>query len=240
MNITDLLKKTYLYRLYHKRNVERAQIELAIRNKFFLEEGTELLQIFAKSLNNNNILFWLEFGSLLGYYREHDFIKHDCDIDFGIYLHDANKTREILENVGFKLIHQFKASDGGLEECYKYKHTSIDIFYFREDKDTLYCNSFVPRYPLIIHNIIKSKDYLVKRIDIPKQPFIKDTYKGAIINVPKDCTKHLKMHYGESFMTPNPNFNYKKEATNIKYYTYTELKGKFTSYGEKINKNCHE
>ena len=235
MNLTDLIKKTYLYRVYHKRNVEKAQIELAIRNKYFLEEGTELLQNFARNLNNNNILFWLEFGSLLGYYREHDFIKHDCDIDFGIYLQDADKTRKVLENAGFKLIHQFIASDGGLEECYKYKHTSIDIFYFREDKDRLYCNSFMPRYPLLIQKLIRSHRYLVKRIDIPKQEFIKDEYKGAIINVPTDCVKHLKMHYGETFMTPNPNFNYRKEASNITYYDYSEIKGKFFSFGDKLS-----
>jgi lipopolysaccharide cholinephosphotransferase len=35
-------------------------------------------------LNENNISYFLLFGTLLGAYRENDFIKHDRDIDIGI------------------------------------------------------------------------------------------------------------------------------------------------------------
>ena len=130
MNIVGLLKNTPLYKWYHKRNEKNAKEELAIRNKYFIEEGCEVLNVFANALNNENILFWLEFGSLLGFYRDHDFIKHDCDIDFGAFLKDASVIRNKIISSGFKLIHQYKSSDGGLEECYKYKNTSIDVFYF--------------------------------------------------------------------------------------------------------------
>lgn len=234
MDIVSILKSTALYKWYHQKNVSREREIQAIRNRYFLQEGEELLQAFSKALNEKNIIFWLEFGSLLGYYREHDFIKHDCDIDFGAFLKDAPAVKDALESIGFKLIHQFSSSDGGLEQTYKYKHTSIDVFYFREDGNVLYCNTFVSRYPIFINKFIRSHKCLVKRIDIPNQTMIRTQYKDAYVYVPIDCEKHLKMHYGESFMTPNPNFDYKKEATNIYYYSYKDCCGRLEVFGNKL------
>ena len=90
MKVIELLKKTFLYKWYHKNNLKHEQELHAIRNKYFLAEGEELLRAFAEAMNGGNIQFWLEFGSLLGYYRENDFIKHDCDIDFGAFLKDRH------------------------------------------------------------------------------------------------------------------------------------------------------
>ena len=230
----SLLRKTTIYRRYHQRNVRKEKETLMIRNHYFLQEGEEVLHAFSDALNKNNIIFWLEFGSLLGYYREHDFIKHDCDIDFGVFLKDRDCVNSALERGGFKLIHQFKSSDGGMEETYKYKHISVDVFYFREDGPFLYCNTFISRYPVFLNRVTKRRTCFVKRIDIPNQRMVPAQYKGANVFVPADCESHLKMHYGADFMIPNPNFDYKKEATNIYYYTYKERKGRLRVYEEKL------
>lgn len=233
MSVLALLKRTILYKYYHEYNIRREKKHEAIRNKFFMKEGEELLVKFSSAMNRAEIPFWLEFGSLLGFFREKDFIKHDYDIDFGAFLNDRKRVRKALEDVGFKLILLFEASDGGFEECYKYKNTSVDVFYFREDVDTYYCNTFIGRYPRIVDKFLRPKRCLVKRIDIPKQAFVKTTFKGADVYVPQDCVKHLEMHYGKTFMTPNPNFSFQKEATNIIYYTYEECKGVMYEYEEK-------
>lgn len=231
----ELIKKTSIYKLYHHNKLQKIKEINRIRNKNFLKEGEELLNVFSEAMNNSNILFWLEFGSLLGYYRNNDFIQHDCDLDFGVFLKDRKQVQEVLSCVGFKLIHQYLAEDGGVEECYKYKNTTIDVFYFREDEDFYYCNTFVLRsYSRKINKIICNKACLVKRINIPKQPFVKARFKKSDIYVPQDCCLHLEMHYGKSFMTPNPNFDYKKEATNIIYYTYEQCKGRLIEYGKKF------
>lgn len=234
MDIVKLLKKIPLYKWYHAKNLKRINERVAIRNRYFLEEAEEVLRVFAAAMDASDILFWLEFGSLLGFYREHDFIKHDYDIDFGVFLKDAEKVRNTLEEAGFKLIHLYQSSDGGMEECYKYKHTFIDIFYFRKDKDCLYCNSFMlSDYNVLIRKIIRNKKCFVKRINIPNQSFIKTQFKGVDIYAPRDCKKHLEMHYGKDFMIPNSNFDYRKEATNITYYKYNECKGRMVVYGRK-------
>ena len=203
-----------------------------LRKYYFNLEAEELLKNFAEALNKQNIIFWLEFGTLLGFYREHDFIKHD-DLDFGAYLKDAPIIKKVLKSQGFKRIRRYKSSDGGLEECYRYKHTTLDVFYFREDEKHLYCNSFTRAKRSFIGSLLNRRTCYVKRVSIPNNGFIQTNYKGCKVNVPSDCVAHLKMHYGKSFMTPNPNFDYKKEASNIRYFTLKENKGYLKIYGKK-------
>ena len=131
MGVTELIKKSFIYKLYYKRITKKAIERREVRKEYFRKEGATLLERFSFALNQEGIPFWLEFGTLLGYYREHDFIRHDCDLDFGAYLDDAERVRKALEKVGFKRIMKFRASDGGLEECYKHNHTTLDVFYFR-------------------------------------------------------------------------------------------------------------
>ena len=38
------------------------------------------------------------------------------------------------------------------------------------------------------------------------------------------------MHYGVNFMFPNKHFDYKKEATNIKYFSIEEMIGYRRNY----------
>ena len=50
-------------------------------------------------LDKNNISFWLQSGTLLGAYRDNNFIKWDnADIDLGLLSEDYWKVRQILEN----------------------------------------------------------------------------------------------------------------------------------------------
>lgn len=225
MDIVSVLESTALYKWYHQRNVNREKETVAIRNRYFLQEGEELLQAFSKALNENNIVFWLEFGSLLGYYRENDFIKHDCDLDFGAYLEDAKKIRAALLAHGFEIIYEYMASDGGLEECYKYKHVTVDIFYFRKDEKVFYCNSFTVMSKFSFWGLITRYKCKVKRVEIPNNGFVKTTYKNVEVYIPEDVEKHLIMHYGQYYMIPNPKFDYKKESTNVKWYDYEDVQG---------------
>ena len=100
------------YNLYYKLRFGR---RLNKKQQFFINENGELFHKFTQILNDNGVVFWLEFGTLLGFYREHDFIKHDFDLDIGVYMADAEKIRKILTDNGFKLVRDFNAKDGGKE-----------------------------------------------------------------------------------------------------------------------------
>lgn len=225
--LKPMLQKTPLWKIWESHRERKNKRMFDLQKKYFQIEGEELLNRFAKALNDNGILFWLDFGTLLGYYREHDFIKHDFDLDCGVFLRDSQKVREALTSNGFELIREFHSvKDGGKEECYLYKHTSIDVFYYREDEErnTIYCNSFCWLEFKGLHHKSPAE---VKRVDLPKMDFKQVEYKNCLVNIPIKPEIYLQKHYGNNFMIPNPNFDYKKEATNITYYKYEDMPGEY-------------
>ncbi|MBC8514383.1 LicD family protein [bacterium] len=55
-------------------------------------------------LNSAQIPFWLTSGTLLGWFREGDFISNDPDIDLGIHLSDySHLLPSLFQNAGFRL-----------------------------------------------------------------------------------------------------------------------------------------
>ena len=89
---------------------EKANIELDSKRSNLLKENFEqiLTIVYSSELKNYNI--WLDFGTLLGYYRENDFISHDLDMDFGIQvssLEEFEVIEEHLINNGFNRTKEF-------------------------------------------------------------------------------------------------------------------------------------
>lgn len=235
MELKTLLKKTFIYKLYRQRNINKEKEILAIRNKYFRQEGAEVMQKLASSLNDNNILFWLDYGTLLGYYRNKDFIKHDNDIDIGIKIEDSKYINKILTSTGFKLVHRFTTSTGGLEECYKYKNTCVDVFYYDTDtaKNSRFCYEY---YVLPTIFKFKRKRYkcTVKRYDFPISDFVKVDFKNVKVYIPTFVEKYLELLYGKNFMIPDPNHDPKSTETNTTYYEYRDIQAELTIYDEKI------
>ena len=194
------------------------------KKKYFLRESNELLQKFTQTLNKHDILFWLEFGTLLGYYREHDFIKHDYDIDVGAFLSDSEKIRKVLTENGFKLVREFRAEDGGLEECYRYLHTTIDVFYFRTDHNNMYCYSFKqPVFPIKKKHLNKKLKMTILKTTLQNNGFEKAVFRNCDVYVPKKAEEQLVALYGKSFMVPDPSFDPKNDHYDCRtYYTYEE------------------
>lgn len=198
---------------------------LSRRNKRFKKYGINLLREVKCTLDEHGIFFWLEFGTLLGAYRDKDFIGHDLDLDIGVYFSDAGKVEKALKDSGFTLIQQFIVGDGtlGLEQTYMYKGVTIDIFYFhQEGEHSIYCNGF-----RVAKNHLQV--FQVKKTTFPFAGFSDLEFKDLIFKVPMPIEEHLKAHYGDNFMVPDPNFN-SNEAPNVYYYPLSERQAKLIEY----------
>lgn len=225
----NVLYKTLIWRFlgFLKRKVRGRRIEKlnAKLSAHFEVESQELLHRITTVFNQNGIVLWLEYGSLLGYYREHDYLPNDDDFDFGAFLEDAKIIRELLLSNGFEIVRYYKdINTGGIEECYRYgnMHTTFDIFYFSKNDDHLVTTGFKPILNMNKKcNLKKEVPFCVREIVFPYTDFEKIQFKGEFLYIPVDAKEHLASHYGPDFMTPQKHFN-NNAAPNVTHYSYEE------------------
>ena len=181
-----------------------------------------VLSIF-ETLNINFILF---YGSLLGYYRDSNFIEGDDDVDVLVSEEDFN---EIFSNL--KLI--------------RMKNPLITFRYIGyKDKPGFYEKNFVQvyykdigpfdicAYTLEKNHILTAFDnlrYHIKDIFPLKQVYFKD-YK---INIPFNTEEILRLTYGENWRTPQKkgiDYDPHRIVDHIRDFSKTRNSQKLLSY----------
>lgn len=189
----------YLYKIRRKKSI-----------KAFRRYGDEVIRIIYQDLNPNTFPIWLEFGTLLGAYRNNDFISYDIDIDLGTYLEVEKKIDSYLKERGFILVREFKVDSGkiGLERTYLYKGVFVDVFYFIKESNNMYTYGFEK-------DVEKGAGYLAYKYEFNNSGLKKASFKDIIVLVPSDTQEHLEAQYGKDFMIPDPNYS-DKDAPNRK------------------------
>lgn len=224
--IKRLLKKTFLYKVYRnsmsKKHIERARVV----NEAFKKEAVNVLKLYSDAMISNNIKFWIDYGTLLGYYREKDFIKHDFDLDTSAWFEDHDRIKEVLEKNGFERVRYYYLKNrDGIEECYKHRDymTTIDVFYYFNEDDKSYCFSFQPMVSMTKkYHLNKIQQSKARKWVFDKITLMPAEFKGVKVYVPQNTGKYLESTYGENFMTPIPNLPLKGRPNMIEY-SYEEM-----------------
>lgn len=169
--------------------------------------GEESLLKAKEALESINLLFWIDFGTLLGAIRDNGFVKGDLDVDISMFLEDYSPdVAQVMEKAGFKLISEIRIDDGnyGLEQTYDYKGLNFDIFYYTLDKDKMFMHAFMPYRPTVSMTESMEVNGGVLPIEqyLPYTGFKKFKIFDVEFNIPNDEHKHLSFHYGEDYMTP--------------------------------------
>jgi len=191
------------------------------RVKNFKLYGKAALLELKKAFDELGVEFWLEYGTLLGAYREGGFIAHDDDIDVGVFLNKHSSTLQAtLEKHGFKLHREILVDDGlyAREETYRKYNIDIDIFYFKNSKDSqyFYVHDFKAEDGKSWAKSIQDNGGLVTRerkftpFKLEKLHFLEEEFW-----VPTATKEHLASVYGEDFMTPNSSWNPYNKPKNI-------------------------
>lgn len=188
---------------------EKANIELDSKRSNLLKENFEeiLNVVYSSDLKSYNI--WLDFGTLLGYYRENDFISHDLDMDFGVQVSSFEEFEVIekhLINNGFKRTKEFYFNKNLVELSYSYKGLNVDFIFYNKKNDKVSSDTI-----FFMTNVLGNPTrYEVYHYEIPFSGSKECEFKGMKVKVPDNTQEYLRTLYGEDFETPNTNYNWKE------------------------------
>lgn len=151
------------------------------------------LELFYDILQQQGIVVFLAYGTMLGAAREHDFIDHDEDIDLGM---SADYLPQLLSSL-------FKMREHGFEVC-RYDRRGvisfikegeyIDIYiYSKEQEGVVGCGQEV--MPECFLDDLSEYEFLGKKYQAPSQ-----------------VERYLRYWYGDNWMTPVRYYNYQQSA----------------------------
>jgi hypothetical protein len=187
-----------------------------------LQNLIELRNIF----DYYSIQAFLTDGTLLGYYREGDFIDHDLDTDIGIFMNTFNKNCIYdINKLGFTMEHVFGFPEDSLEIALRRGGVKTDLFFFYEKGDSVYHSAFMN---------FTANGYT--RLDFPYKKFGTKwiSFKGEKFLVPDNELDFIITKYGENWKTPEKNWHWGLSPKNVidtRYWIYqSEVVKKFKEW----------
>ena len=208
----------------------KKRISLLLKRWRFSLFAKHAIRIFASLAKENEWDYFITYGTLLGAYREHHFIKHDDDIDIAVNNKNLSiSTIKKMCEVGFQLKGIFTTNDRAYKHiCFYYKGITFDLYGFsRVDK------KIVQFEPVAID---RNWDYSVNinKFGVAKTSFKDEGMQSVIfekaeVMIPTNTKDFLEGLYGKNFMTP-----IKKSSGNIPKSSITEFCSIDTIHAEKI------
>lgn len=187
-----------IYRKYYK-DPQR----LRLMKKYGYENLRYILEIADKE--NWNII--PIFGTLLGFIREGDFIKHDNDIDLAVApgLDPKVLAKTLVERYGFEFDQALAYHGEVTEFSVKYKGLGVDFFFLKD---------FGTELRVSVYSWKKEEAYTDARqnsVKWVKHPLISDyrfiTVHGISVKVPQNAEEMLYFEFGENWRIPDPTYN---------------------------------
>ena len=199
-------QKIGLYQWAVKQDTLRKERKL---KKAFNKYGLETLQQADKAFRSEGCFIFPTFGTLLGAYREKNFIPHDNDLDVGFLSEQQpHNMAELLSKFGFRHEKQFYIKETGkvIEDVYTYKGDMYCYISRRhEHKDWRKAN-VTDGFPTDLSWVSKST-------------FSEQEFLGLTLYMPDQTRQWLEDIFGPSFMTPIKNWSAKNHTTRIKHHT---------------------
>ena len=194
-----VIGKKKLDKIRHKKYLKK-------ESRLIREVGPIALQKFYDIAKEESCEYWLFWGSLLGAYRDKGFIKHDDDIDIGMYDTDISVSFvEKMKNNGFNVIWAIVDKDfiGGYHLACTYQGVKFDIYSFHRDVDSKVNTVFCPlpyKDTIVRENAVKTD---VMHINMESWDHLDEiSFEGVKTYIPCNADSVLRSLYGNDYMIP--------------------------------------
>lgn len=144
----------------------------------------ENLEILSSVLNKNKINMFLIFGTLLGAMREKSFIKHDSDVDVGMYYEDKEHLLKNIWQINEAGLDLVRLSDNLIS--FMRNENYIDIYFFKK--------RIFPKYGWNCEGYFIPYKHLKKLTEIQ--------FYGKTYLCPFSPENYLRHCYGSTWKTP--------------------------------------
>ena len=200
--------------------------------KLIRDKGLDALNAYYRVGLRVGTEFIPMFGTLLGAYRDHDFISFDTDIDMICNIHSlSNHMLDVLEQEGFMINKIFVSSDlRGAHLPMVYKGITCDIYFYYDEMSLRNMKHIY--FPLPLNekswaysfklNIFRIKDICL-HVDVGR---MKCRFQSEEINIPINTDEILKLLYGGDYMLPKKNAH----ANPAMFETFNIVDNHFTCY----------
>ena len=179
------------------------------------EGGLSCIFEVDKILSQKSCVFFVDFGTLLGFVRNGKPLSWDYDIDFGICIDDQFQWDDLYKAMtenGFQLARQFSFQNVITEQTYRKNNVFVDFFnHFTDSNNSYYYIYYKEQdYNYKDENSLHAR--MTKTIRITGSQKI--AVEGGYVHVPNEYESYLADVYGEDWRVPNPNWN-ADHMTNI-------------------------
>ena len=206
-----MIAKTFIRSILEFTGIDKIKKERKIKKACALlqDVGGEALQAYYNVASELSITFVPMFGTLLGIYRNNDFIPHDDDIDMTLNIRSLSDDLLIsLKKHGFEFSNIFVASDfKGCQLPMKFKGLTCDIYFSYIDvksQSHIFLPLAITGYDWLFSsnmNLFRAKD-----VGVPYETSTMTwKFRNKEIEIPCNSVEILKALYGEDFMTPKKN-----------------------------------
>lgn len=201
--------KMYIKRLSVFKRIlkNRNRKEERVKMEELKKEGLELIDGIEETLKEYGIVYFADFGTLLGIIRDHNFISWDNDIDYGILISDNfdwNLFEKHMNKSEFYKIRQFSLHEKIREQTYRKGDLTVDFFGHKNDEVNGVVYGFYRKNGYIYHS---KHDFHVREAKFIKiEKTKREAFLGIEVNVPENAEEYLASVYSENWRIPDPNW----------------------------------
>ena len=168
-----------------------------------LKNLIDLHEIFLKTKSE----YWISSGTLLGFYRENDFIGHDKDTDVCVNINSLNlNLLKEIQKANFKVLVKHGRVNDGFELTLIRDGVRTDLFFFYKNKDRWYHSVYANHTSV---DYLKY-DYVFKPFNITTKKYLNHEFV-----VPENEEEVLIQQYGDNWKIPDKNWLYYKSPKNL-------------------------